>query len=546
MPQNLEAKSLTDIASYTEKGAKTEGITSGYIAEKDDSTYMIKDSNSSLNTPLTNKQSSEKNDFLSEFVVAPLYKRILFDRAPEIGIAKSQDSKNLFLRSKFIENFSELGDHVNNTKENNLGFKKIDGFEKAIAASIFLADPDYHSQNLGITSQNSNEHLVVKIDHGRSLNENYNSSDDLMKKFIDRKSTYHYNNIEFDIYKFNQAINSITQISDAEIEDSLKSQTYKLQKYGFTPEAMYYEKPIHTPIIYGENPNNNEISFRTISASKISIKLKDQPESFIGIVGKQVMLIKEGENDQPVPDISPQDLRLLSVSIKRGDQNNDVNMITQERKLLKSLGDLGVINEKKHRFEALNEHIVDKVKTHKEFFQELEEKTAIIEKIDADPQFKKGGWVNEIFSDNPSKNPVFYALEKGLTIEGKKPVEWVIQNDKTTEKKLTIDFLTVAIKANNIEALTEYATHTKSITKDLSLLNLAELHGSKELNDELKKTQNEQKTITKQNKENFHPNLESVSSINKEIKKLRAVFQENNLTKNPSSSQQHKRGGKVR
>ena len=260
----LEAKSLTDIDGYTIKGAKTDGVTSGYIAEKDNSTYMIKDSNSFLKTSLTDKESSEKNDFLSEFIVSPLYKRILFDRAPEIGIAKSKDSGNLFLRSKFIENFSELSEHIGNIEVNILGLKEVEGFEKTIAASIFLADPDYHSQNLGISSQNSNEDLAVKIDHGRSLGEHSNSSDDLMVNFVNRRIRYSYDNIELDIYKFNQAANSITQISDTEIEDYLKSQTYKLQRYGFMPEAMYYDKPIHTPIIYADNPNNNEISFSTI------------------------------------------------------------------------------------------------------------------------------------------------------------------------------------------------------------------------------------------------------------------------------------------
>ena len=38
----FEAKSLTDIEHYTKKGSKTEGVTSGYIAEKDDHIYMIK------------------------------------------------------------------------------------------------------------------------------------------------------------------------------------------------------------------------------------------------------------------------------------------------------------------------------------------------------------------------------------------------------------------------------------------------------------------------------------------------------------------------
>lgn len=467
-----ENRSLTRVDSYKKQSEKEKGLTSGYIAVKDGDTYMMKNSHSASGVALSDKESAEKRDFMTEFMVSPLYKRILYNHAPDIGMAQDEILGNLFLRSKFINNYADLNKYKQKVEFNERGLKKVDGFEKVVAASLFLGEPDYHDENIGITASEEGNSLAVKIDHGRSLWNKSNNSDDLMMQFISSRASYGYNDVEFDVHNFNQAIKSINDISQDEIESLFKIQAYKLQTSGFKPTHEYYGHKIHTPIVYGEKPSNSQVSLATQSASKILVKVKDKPDALLEIIDSKVVLTIEGEEPKEVTSMTPKDLKLLGVSVKRKGEGDSEEMVAKKTLVIDFLGEQNIINENKQRFKALEEHLADKVKDHKIVFQELASKVDIIAQIDADDNFKKNTWVNEIFSTNPSKNIILYALDKGLTIDKKNPLDWMMQNSSNKESQEALSFLTnsKAVKKSkqNLNIDTSLSAKDNSVVEPLS------------------------------------------------------------------------------
>lgn len=183
------------ISQFTKQQDKKDGITRGFIATKDNQTYMIK---SFKNGNLTKREkeerlkefkkslreSSKKNgvddtniensinaaveqicyddlnlgDCIREYITAPIYQILLGDMAPDVQLV--EDDKNegrVYLSSEFITDFITASD-------NKQDFKKAKGFEKIIAAQLLLGEADIiQPGNFGAANGKCG-----KIDHGRS------------------------------------------------------------------------------------------------------------------------------------------------------------------------------------------------------------------------------------------------------------------------------------------------------------------------------------------------------------------------------------------
>lgn len=134
-------------------------------------------------------------DFIREYFAGDLYHLLLHDRAPLIELVTNQalptkrfvkgksgdkydfkdqytellnqekDQPNLFLRSKFLHNFTTLID----LKASGKKYKDAEGLEKILAAQILLGEADIiQAENFGLIEKDG-EKVFAKIDHGRSF-----------------------------------------------------------------------------------------------------------------------------------------------------------------------------------------------------------------------------------------------------------------------------------------------------------------------------------------------------------------------------------------
>lgn len=109
------------------------------------------------------------SELLTEYIIAPLYKKMLHDSAPDIGLVK--DSKHTRLLVKYYPDFLTL-DEFNKAKESEAR-PVLKGLEEYAAAIIIGMEEDTNIDNIGVVKNKNIEdgseiYNVVKIDHGRS------------------------------------------------------------------------------------------------------------------------------------------------------------------------------------------------------------------------------------------------------------------------------------------------------------------------------------------------------------------------------------------
>ncbi|GHM58272.1 MAG: hypothetical protein sL5_04110 [Candidatus Mesenet longicola] len=149
-------------------------------------------------------------DFIREYFAGDLYRLLLQDRAPLIELVTNQtlpakrfveeesgdkykfkdhyielfrQEKNqpkLFLRSKFLHNFTTLTD----LKANGKKYKDAEGFEKILAAQMLLGEADIiQAENFGLIEKGG-EKAFAKIDHGRSFYYSFNDSNEYLMVWL--------------------------------------------------------------------------------------------------------------------------------------------------------------------------------------------------------------------------------------------------------------------------------------------------------------------------------------------------------------------------
>lgn len=254
-----------------------QGVSKGvdyYDTEGDKSKYHLKRSLKKYSQPLPKELKILYLDFFTEFSYAKLYERLLYDRAPKIGLVMGSEEltpekikkgkspitskfKSIILRSKFLENYKSLSDFSGYEKKDEFEngmfkpdspkLKKIKGFEKVMAACFCLGEIDAHADNIGVIEKDG-EFLMAKIDHGRSgiFEHNYRSFE---KDFpIDEVNEHKglsgiigltlkhrgFQNIPFNLQKFKEAIDAMVPVLENEAEDIMKASLYQLKSAGVT------------------------------------------------------------------------------------------------------------------------------------------------------------------------------------------------------------------------------------------------------------------------------------------------------------------------
>lgn len=288
--EKLKAKIARSEKDFKRKGAKYDGVTDGYVATdiKSKKTHMVKKAQKESGG---GNLLDDKRDLIIEYIAAPLAKRVLMDRAPDIGLVtggkeleRDKDLRRkpihaesgtsyVALRSKFFDDFKTLNE-FGSLALGIYPFEKVEGFERVLVGALIIGEFDFHKGNIGVveyTKENGDKgYKAVKIDHGRSMvnvkkqivkMKNY---DDLIN-YMHSNLGYYYTDIHalIDEKRLSLAISEMTNISREEVEKLIRKQVYDLKDAGmkFDVVANHYGiKGASSPDILIEALTNNVMS----------------------------------------------------------------------------------------------------------------------------------------------------------------------------------------------------------------------------------------------------------------------------------------------
>ncbi|MFI4983989.1 MAG: ankyrin repeat domain-containing protein, partial [Rickettsiales bacterium] len=244
-----EESTLPQPGELQRKGAKTIGISTGMLVQRDGITYIAKEFMIELADAITTEQVSERDDGITELYMGGIYEKgfsdnfgqgqgpkvrlmvapgqvqnLIGDRVKVLG--KDGSRKVAHVTSRFFEGFRPFYD----LDKSEVG--TIKGFEAVIAAIIIMGETDYHGNNTGVVKR-GNELLMVKIDHGRSSH-SFASEKEIRRDIQSKFALYGYNAIPFDIVKFKAAIDKMVEVlkNDLNLEDRLNRTESDLRKIG--------------------------------------------------------------------------------------------------------------------------------------------------------------------------------------------------------------------------------------------------------------------------------------------------------------------------
>ena len=453
----FEDRLSVPVSKYKESGKKEKGVSSGFVGSKDGSTYMLKTAHlQQENGPLDDgTDAANKQDFMAEYMMSPLYNRLLYGAAPVIGLANEAGSE-IYLKSKFLDNFQLLYDAI----RDDLSFS---GFEKVIATSLFLGEIDYHNQNLGVVTTQNGEKQVVKIDHGRSAENWWNARDEstIMYDLYSNIPKFYYQDIPFSVSEFKDMVDNIDTISENEIESLIGSQSDKLKKTGFKPNAKYNNKDLGYKIIFTdkiEEPQEGKLIVSD-SQNKLILQIKGKDPISVELDEDNRLFYQSSDGERKEFPMTVADFKRLQDDSVRG-----VELDNLKDKLLEATSSIGYSeNEIDLRYKKLEEYYIENLKENKKIFEDLGKTLDIIVKIDADEKWKNGQWIESIYGNSKKQDPIIWAFENNKTIEGKDPITWASENNKIIEGKDPItwkrEFLLeqVRIKGRNEQEFIKFA-----------------------------------------------------------------------------------------
>jgi len=233
-------------------GDKSLGSTAGFITEDENGNkYMLKPFEQNLpNNPLSTKfwsyrARTDRIDAFNEYLTGKIFQKLLPGRAPDIGIVILEGDEfkdKMAIRSKFLPHaqnlsiFSGNEDGTSRINPNSSELKKLNGFEKIIAAYVLMGDRDYNGGNIMVGDDN----IVFKIDHGKAF-EQFSKDFSTMinnmygkfkeKKYIDAITN---SNLVFDINEFSNSLKQMLLIHEKYITDIIDSNIHELKVSGFS------------------------------------------------------------------------------------------------------------------------------------------------------------------------------------------------------------------------------------------------------------------------------------------------------------------------
>ncbi|AAY61986.1 hypothetical protein RFEPED_1260 [Rickettsia felis str. Pedreira] len=234
----LRDKRVAQQAEFEEKGKKAAGVSAGYVAKDElGNTFILKHfykthaACQKIQDNNARKQAiADRRDGVQELIGSTMYQFLLHDRAPKEGLVKADEKHpdSLYVRSKFFDNavtlteFSGLSDQTR-VRANDQNLKKLEGFEKAIAACHMLGEVDYHAGNLMMQDGKT----ITKIDHGRSFlafHKDFGSMIQLTNEMfahpgVGYNAAIKAGNFSFSIDKYSESLNQmISQFDEKQME----------------------------------------------------------------------------------------------------------------------------------------------------------------------------------------------------------------------------------------------------------------------------------------------------------------------------------------
>jgi ankyrin repeat protein len=427
----LDDRGISDLGNYQAQGAKTAGVSTGFIGRYNQSNYMLKEGKIGFEETAARNSTigADKRDLLTEYLTSSLYERILKDRAPKIGLAQISDpeyQQTINLKSKFFNEFKTISEFKDeNLEEINKGNKiNIKGFEKVIAACLFMGEIDYHDENLGVATNKHGEQYAVKIDHGRSGFDLLELKDErsLMNEFLEMSSFY-YENINFSIDEFKKAVDEITTISENEIDILIQNRLHNIRKTGFKLNQEYFKltgDDVQLGSSFIEAKDTNEKNQIALSFEKDEMSLKVENKPAIKIKRSPEGLLSYDGGDGQYKEIQGFCLKNLRSFLTDKNLQNELLEFTSNIKYTE--------DEQTIRYNNLEKFYTDNLKKQIVTFKEMGKNLDIIQRIDAGKDFKERGWLSEIYEKN--QNPVLYAEANGLKIENQNALDWALKQQE--------------------------------------------------------------------------------------------------------------------
>lgn len=240
-------------SAFEYTGNKTSGLSAGYRAVRQAETFMLK---VAALVPDFNKQRydtrNERRDsisFFNEFVMSPLYERMLYKRTPIIAGVEADAQGEVLLRSKFLKSFSTASQYTGGKESHLFGrssLKDVSGAGKLMSALLAGGEQDMHAGNIGVMWEwdgrvGENKRVFSKIDHGWSATMLFTNGESMWQSFNKACDTYEYkDNVDIDITEFRESLDQILMITPDEIEGYLKARIYELRKMGFDPTGLQF------------------------------------------------------------------------------------------------------------------------------------------------------------------------------------------------------------------------------------------------------------------------------------------------------------------
>jgi len=244
LEQHLRLKYPAGEEEFNTPTAKEGGRTAGYIAKRSNDkqhAYMVKTAEAkAVDVEVDGRGALDRVDLSNELLTGGLYKALLYDRAPEIQAVQLEEKGKIALTSRFFDNYQSFYDFRDELYAASAGTTPTKdqlpkGFEKVMAACMFLGEYDGHGNNIGVVEKEG-KNIFVKIDHGRSGVVTYKDAQDAIIKFAQIYESRGYADeqyITMDMGKFKDALQQMTKISDREIEHFVTRQLDELKKQGF-------------------------------------------------------------------------------------------------------------------------------------------------------------------------------------------------------------------------------------------------------------------------------------------------------------------------
>ena len=183
--KHSKRRSRGTLSEFARIEAKRDGVIGGFIARKDGEVFMVKEvgpSDMMRYSKLPTGFPLMLQDIMTEYIISPLYERVLPKRSPVIGIVTAEQSEILsgsppaqaqesddFIRvsSRFIAD----GRRGAILLKNLLAYQadaRLDGLEDVLASNIRFGNDDDHGGNLMVIQKASGRYQVRVIDLGRA------------------------------------------------------------------------------------------------------------------------------------------------------------------------------------------------------------------------------------------------------------------------------------------------------------------------------------------------------------------------------------------